>query len=118
MSMPAAISSDWRTISAAVSDEWATSAPAKPVITRSPASRRILTASAFITVLPSVTCPSPPRATIPLWRTVRIVVERIFIVASQEDFRIKHSVQRRIGRDVFDVQGRDHLRGRDLPHDL
>ena len=36
-------------------------------------------ASAFITVLPSVTWPSPPIATIPLCRTVKIVVERIFM---------------------------------------
>ena len=53
--------------------------PAKPVMTLPSIRRRILSASAFITVLPSVTWPSPPMATMPLWRTLRIVVERVFI---------------------------------------
>src|SRR5207237_6327795 len=31
---------------------------------------------------------------------------------------VLHSVERGVGRDVLDVQGLDHLRRRDLPHDL
>ena len=41
-----------------------------------PPTRRILTASCLATVAPSVTCPSPPRATTPSRRTLRIVVDR------------------------------------------
>src|SRR5690348_9062235 len=52
-------------------------APAKPTSTWPSISLRIFTASLLTTVWPIVTCPSPPIATRPLWRTVRIVVERI-----------------------------------------
>ena len=50
--------------------------PAKPAITRPSYMRRTLRASPFITVLPSVTCPSPAITTPPSWRTARIVVLR------------------------------------------
>src|SRR3989442_2844338 len=48
--------------------------PAKPASTCPLWSRRILRAPCFITVLPSVTCPSPAMALRPRWRTARIVV--------------------------------------------
>jgi hypothetical protein len=38
-------------------------------------SRRTLRALPFMTVLPSVTCPSPPSTTVSFRRTARIVVE-------------------------------------------
>src|SRR5207245_1871066 len=48
--------------------------PAKPASTCPLWSRRILRAPCFITVLPSVTWPSPAMALRPRWRTARIVV--------------------------------------------
>src|SRR5215831_5554832 len=48
--------------------------PAKPASTRPSPSRRTLRALAFITVLSSVTCPSPPSTTRPSRRTQRMVV--------------------------------------------
>src|SRR3989442_9864971 len=48
--------------------------PAKPASTCPLWSRRILRAPCFITVLPSVTWPSPAMAQPPRWRTARIVV--------------------------------------------
>src|SRR5579863_9889095 len=48
--------------------------PANPASTLSPNSRRTLRALPFMTVLPRVTWPSPPRATVPLRRTPRMVV--------------------------------------------
>src|SRR5512137_712318 len=48
--------------------------PANPAITLPSCRRRTLRALPFITVLPSVTWPSPPMATRPLRRTHRIVV--------------------------------------------
>ena len=48
--------------------------PAKPVITRPSPRTRTLRASAFITVSPRLTWPSPAMATTPSLRTVRIVV--------------------------------------------
>src|SRR5437588_11795106 len=57
-------------------------APAKPTSTLPFCSLRILCASLFITTLPSVTWPSPPMATLFLWRTARIVVEWIVSTSS------------------------------------
>src|SRR5947209_5759036 len=51
-------------------------APAKPTRTFPSYSGRIFRASSFITTLPSVTCPSPPMADLPLCRTARILVAR------------------------------------------
>src|SRR5579863_4018058 len=48
--------------------------PAKPASTLPLDSRRTLRALLFMTVLPSVTCPSPPSAMAPRRRTARIVV--------------------------------------------
>jgi hypothetical protein len=48
--------------------------PAKPPRYLPLPSGRTLRALPFITVLPSVTCPSPPIATAPLRRTARMVV--------------------------------------------
>src|SRR5512139_309737 len=48
--------------------------PAKPAITRPSCRRRTLRALPFMTVLPSVTWPSPPIATRPLRRTQTMVV--------------------------------------------
>src|SRR5262245_48252736 len=48
--------------------------PANPPSTLPLPSGRTLRALPFITVLPSVTCPSPPMATAPLRRTARMVV--------------------------------------------
>jgi hypothetical protein len=48
--------------------------PAKPASTRPPCRRRTLRALPFMTVVPSVTWPSPPMTTTPLRRTERIVV--------------------------------------------
>src|SRR5688500_18143166 len=56
-------------------------APAKPTSTWPSISLRLLTAALLTTVWPMVTCPSPPMATRPLWRTVRMVVERIFMAS-------------------------------------
>src|SRR5579863_949505 len=49
--------------------------PAKPASTLPSDRRRTLRALPFMTVLPSVTWPSPPSAMAPLRRTARIVVE-------------------------------------------
>ena len=46
-----------------------------PRAPRRPSSRRILAAVCFMTVVPSVTCPSEAIATLPPWRTQRTVVE-------------------------------------------
>src|SRR5690242_2829547 len=51
-------------------------APANPVRIFPPAIARTLWACAFMTVSPTVTCPSPPIATLPLRRTARMVVAR------------------------------------------
>src|SRR3954470_22986205 len=50
--------------------------PAKPASTLPLPRRRIFTASCLATTLPSVTWPSPPRATWPSRRTLRMVVDR------------------------------------------
>ena len=52
-------------------------APANPARILSPPTRRTFTAFRFMTVWPTVTCPSPPTATFPSFRTQRIVVERM-----------------------------------------
>src|SRR6266550_3401815 len=56
-------------------------APAKPARILPPFKARTLLAFAFITVSPSVTWPSPPRATCPSRRTHRIVVLRMPLIA-------------------------------------
>src|SRR4051812_8180945 len=77
--------------------------PAKPVNTLPPPIRRIFTASALATTLPSVTCPSPPSATSPSSRrTLRIVVDlagRCFMrydLSRNRAFLLPHPA---IGRD-------------------
>ena len=50
--------------------------PAKPAMTSPPFSLRIFAAPCFMTVVPSVTCPSEAMATFPLWRTHTTVVDR------------------------------------------
>ncbi len=52
-------------------------APAKPANILPPLITRTLLAFAFITVSPTVTCPSPPMATLPSFLTQRIVVLRM-----------------------------------------
>ena len=56
--------------------------PAKPASTLPPAIVRTLRAPCFITVLSTVTCPSPAIAIRPSLRTAQIVVERIRIWTS------------------------------------
>ena len=53
-------------------------APAKPATTLAAANEpRTFCACDFMTVSPTVTCPSPPIATLPFRRTARIVVARM-----------------------------------------
>src|ERR1051325_782046 len=52
-------------------------APAKPASTLPPRSSRTFCALAFMTVSPTVTWPSPPRAALPSRRSARMVVARI-----------------------------------------
>src|SRR5580692_11705455 len=56
--------------------------PANPARTLPPAIFRTLRAPCLTIVLSSVTCPSPAMASLPSRRTARIVVDRIFMLAS------------------------------------
>ena len=70
------LAKDWRTDRYLRRLNASATAPAKPARILPSFNVRTFWAVAFITVSPNVTCPSPPRATFPPFRTARTVVAR------------------------------------------